>query len=64
MNRACSQYQNNSKSIKELGQLFNLIVENFPLLQTQAEEILRARFVMIVSALDTYIHDVVRTGKH
>lgn len=62
MNRAYSQYQNNSKSIKELGQLFNLIVENFPLLQTQAEEILRAQFVMIVSALDTYIHDVVRTG--
>jgi hypothetical protein len=62
MNRAFIQYQNNSKSVKELGQLFDLITDNFPLLQTQAEEILRAQFVMIVSALDTYIHDVVRIG--
>jgi hypothetical protein len=62
MNRAIIQYQNNSKSIKELGQLFDLIISKFPLLQTQAEDILRAQFVMIVSALDCYIHDVVRIG--
>jgi hypothetical protein len=62
MNRAFIQYQDNSKSIKELGLLYDLILTNFPLLNTQAEEILRAQFVLIVSALDTYIHDVVRVG--
>jgi hypothetical protein len=62
MNRVVTQYIDNSKSIKELGSLYDLIVEKFPLLQMQAEEILRAQFVLIVSALDTYIHDVVRIG--
>jgi len=62
MNRAITQYNNNSKSIKELGQLFDLINDNYPLLKTQAEDILRAQFVMIVSALDCFIHDVVRIG--
>jgi len=62
MNRAITQYNNNSESIKELGQLFDLINDHYPLLKTQAEDILRAQFVMIVSALDCFIHDVVRIG--
>jgi len=62
MNRALQQYKSNSDSIKELGKLFDLITLEFPLLQLQAEDILRAQFVMIVSALDCYIHDVVRIG--
>ncbi len=62
MNRAITQYDNNSASIKELGALFDLINDNYPLLQAQAEDILRAQFVMIVSALDCYIHDIVKIG--
>ena len=62
MNRAIRQYNDNSESIRELGQLFDLLNDNYPLLKTQAEDILRAQFVMIVSALDCYIHDVVKIG--
>jgi len=62
MIRAITQYQNNSIAIKELGKLFDLVKDNYSLLKTQAEDILRAQFVMIVSALDCYIHDVVQIG--
>ena len=62
MIRAITQYRYNSNSINELGKLFDLINDNYPLIKTQAEDILRAQFVMIVSALDCYIHDVVKIG--
>ena len=62
MNRAITQFNENSVSIKELGKLFDLIHDNYPLLKIQADDILRAQFVMIVSALDCYIHDVVKIG--
>jgi len=62
MNRAITQYRYNSNSINELGKLFDLIIKEYPLLKKQAEDILRAQFVMIVSALDCYIHDVVKIG--
>ena len=62
MIRAITQYRYNSNSINELGKLFDLIIKEYPLLQEQAEDILRAQFVMIVSALDCYIHDVVKIG--
>jgi hypothetical protein len=59
---AITQYNNNSKSIKELGSLYDLIIGKYPLLQEQAEEILRAQFVLIVGAFDCYIHDCVQAG--
>lgn len=62
MNRALIQYQQTSNSIKELGNLYNLIITNFPLLTLQADEILRAQYVLIISALDCYIHDSTRYG--
>ena len=33
-----------------------------PTLTTQASQLLRSQFVLLVSALDTYIHDIVRIG--
>lgn len=62
MNRALNQFKQNSQTIKELGKLHTLIITNFPLLTHQAEEILRAQHVLIISALDCYIHDSVRYG--
>lgn len=62
MNRALNQYRQTSQSVKDLGKLHNLIITNFPLLSSQAEEILRAQYVLIISALDCYVHDSVRYG--
>lgn len=62
MINALDQYIKNSLSIKELGHLYELISTNFPLLDKQGEEILRAQIVLIVGALDCYIHDCVRIG--
>lgn len=62
MNNSITRYRDNSDSIKELGKLYDLIITNFPLLQEQATEILRAQIVLIISSLDCYIHDCVKVG--
>lgn len=62
MNGALHKYQFNSKTVDELGKLYDLILDKYPLLQTQAEEILRTQIVMIVSAFDAFIHDITRIG--
>lgn len=62
MINALNQYVKNSLSIKELGNIYELITTSFPLLDKQGEEILRAQIVLIVGALDCYIHDCVRIG--
>jgi len=62
MNKALLKYQFNSKTVKESGKLYDLIIDQYPLLQTQAEEILRTQVVMIVSAFDAFIHDITQIG--
>jgi len=62
MNNAIIQFRNNLKSVKELNQIYTLVLEKFPLLAEQAAEILRAEVVLTVSAMDCFIHDLVRIG--
>ncbi len=53
-------FENNIESVRELDSIHTLIKDKFPLLQDRADEILRAEVVLLVSALDCFIHDVVR----
>ena len=62
MQKAIQQLRLNIKSVKDLDAIYSLISENFPLLEGQADEILRAEIVLVVSALDCFIHDIVRQG--
>lgn len=62
MQRAIQQLRLNIKSVKELSSIYSLIAENYPLLIEQASEILRAEIVLSVSALDCFIHDLIKYG--
>lgn len=50
------------QGVKDLGQIFQLMESNFPLLQNERNEILRSQIVLAVSALDSFLHDLVRFG--
>jgi hypothetical protein len=62
MQAAIVQFRRNQQSVEDLGKLYILIKDNYPLLAVQSEEILRAQIALIVSALDNYVHDCVRLG--
>lgn len=61
MNRAIKQFETNIENAKQLGLIFlafnDKVTEVICL-----DELLRAEIVMAVSALDCYIHDIVRVG--
>ena len=52
----------NLQSVKDLGQIYVLVSTNFPTIEENADDILRAKIVLMVSAFDTFIHDVVKIG--
>lgn len=62
MQRAIEKFRQNIKSVRDLDGIFALIASNYPLLEEQAQEILRAEIVLSVSALDCFIHDLVKYG--
>lgn len=62
MIQADHNFSNNVKRVDDLGAIYDEVIRLAPLLTDQASQILRAQFVLIVSAFDTYIHDVVRIG--
>jgi len=53
----------NLQSVKDLGQIYILVSTNFPLIEEKVDDILRAKVVLLISAFDTFIHDVVKIGK-
>lgn len=57
-----NNFRNNVISVRQLDKIYLLIKEKLPLLEEDLSEILRAEIVLIVSALDCYIHDLVREG--
>lgn len=57
---ALNNFNKNLVQVKQYCALYNLIVSNLPTLASQAESLLRAEWVMVVSNFDTYIHDIVR----
>lgn len=62
MQRAMQKFTLNLQSVKDLGQIYVLVSTNFPLIEEKADDILRAKIVLMVSAFDTFIHDVVKIG--
>ena len=61
MNRALQQYEVNIQSARQLGIIYEAFFDKV----TEAiclDELLRAELVLAVSALDCYIHDLVRIG--
>jgi len=61
MNRAITQFESNLTSARQLGVIFGAFQDKV----TEAislDELLRAEIVLAVSALDCYVHDVVRIG--
>jgi hypothetical protein len=62
MQRAIEKFRQNIVSVRELDSIFELITKNYPLLVEQAQEILRAEVVLSVSALDCFIHDLIKQG--
>jgi hypothetical protein len=62
MQRAIEKFRLNIKSVKDLDAIYSLLIKNYPLLEEQAGDILRAEIVLAVSALDCFIHDLVKQG--
>jgi hypothetical protein len=62
MQRAIEKFRLNIKSVKDLDSLYTLLTKNYPLLEEQSSDILRAEVVLAVSALDCFIHDLVKQG--
>lgn len=62
MQRAIEKFRQNIESVRELDSIFGLITSNYPLLEDQSREILRAEIVLSVSALDCFIHDLIKQG--
>jgi hypothetical protein len=61
MNRAIQQFAINLQSAKQLGIIYLAFVDKLtPAISL--DELLRAEIVLAVSALDCYIHDIVRMG--
>lgn len=61
MNRAIQQFEVNLQSARQLGLIFLAFADKV----TEAirlDELLRAELVLAVSAVDCYIHDIVRIG--
>jgi hypothetical protein len=59
MQRAIEKFRLNIKSVKDLDTIYTLLANNC---SEQASDILRAEIVLAVSALDCFIHDLVKQG--
>ncbi len=60
MNNPITNFEHNIKSVKMLHELHKFFEKQITAMSL--DEILRAELVLIVSALDCYIHDAVRNG--
>lgn len=60
-NLSYTNFSNNIKSCDDMIQLYEIILDKIPLLEPQANDILRSVIVMSVSALDNFLHDFYRT---
>jgi hypothetical protein len=60
MNSPLELFEKNLVSIAKLTNIYNVVVDQNVVVESDAEEILRAEIVLVVSAFDTYMHDLVR----
>ncbi len=61
MNRAIDQFNINIETVKHLGVIYSAF-ENHLTPAVDLSDILRSEIVLAVSALDCFIHDLVRIG--
>ena len=62
MIQAKNNFDRNLSYVNDIGRIYDEVVRLAATLTTQASQLLRSQFVLLVSALDTYIHDIVRIG--
>lgn len=62
MIQAKNNFNRNLSYINDIGSIYDEVVRLAPTLVTPASQLLRSQFVLLVSALDTYVHDIVRIG--
>lgn len=60
-NIAYTNFLTNIKSCDDMIQLYEIVLDQLPLLEPQAKDILRSVIVISVSALDNFLHDFYRT---
>jgi len=61
MNRAITQFESNVESARQLGIIYSSFCDKVTEV-IRLDELLRAELVLVVSALDCYVHDIVRIG--
>ena len=59
LNKPLIQFKNNMQSARDLETIY-IALQHMTTKSIPKSEVLRAEFVALVSALDTYIHDIVR----
>lgn len=62
MNNAYNIFRQSVANIKKFGCIYDKLCQDYPLLTTDLDDMLRAQIVYVVSAMDCYFHDVVRQG--
>lgn len=62
MNNAYANFTSAFGNIKQFGSIYDKISIDYPLLKNELDDMLRAQVVYAVSAMDCYIHEIVRVG--
>lgn len=62
MNNAYSNFCTSIGNIKSFGVIYDNISASYPLLSNELDDMLRAQIVYAVSAMDCYLHEIVRIG--
>ena len=62
MNNAYANFTLAVGNIKKFGSIYDKISIDYPLLKNELDDMLRAQIINAVSAMDCYIHEIVRIG--
>ena len=62
MNNAYANFTSAVENIKKFGSIYDKISIDYPLLNKELDDMLRAQIINAVSAMDCYIHEIVRIG--
>lgn len=62
MNSVYANFASAVDNIKRFGSIYEKISIDYPLLKNELDDMLRAQIVYAVSAMDGYIHEIVRIG--
>lgn len=62
MNKAYSTFQECITGIHQLMRIYDKLYQDYPILRTDIDDILRMGLVNTISAMDRFIHEIVRIG--